>query len=80
MPKVGSTDQDQMYCWLINWAKNWPQVPIQSFLKLLILSKKELATFGTRSKVFKTLFCIIKTFDLVPKYESYFFGTRSNHY
>jgi hypothetical protein len=30
-------------------------------------AKKELATFGTRSKIFKAKNTIIKTFDLVPK-------------
>jgi hypothetical protein len=34
--------------------------------------KKELATFGTRSKVFITVFLALKTFDLVPKVASSF--------
>jgi hypothetical protein len=39
--------------------------------------KSVLATFGTRSKVFKAKNTIIKTFDLVPKVVSSYFSTRS---
>jgi hypothetical protein len=39
--------------------------------------KKELATFFTRSKVFKVKNTIIKTFNLVIKVASSYFDTRS---
>jgi hypothetical protein len=46
------------------------------YYNFLSSAKKELATFFTRSIVFKVKNTIIKTFDLVIKVTSTDFGTR----